>query len=177
MQITINYNSFHGIVLVDTDISKLQGLPWPLTKTCVLLVRYINTRMSMIPLHTLRPLLSPTARVITRGEDGYRHATEQFASEAYDSVWVRKNLSPDVVVYCVCEADVIATVRTATSTNPPVHLSAHSGGIADTRHGLEQPVVASSTCQDLGISGNWTRRCKRNRSNNYMCRVYRERPL
>ena len=88
----------------------------------------------MSSVHTLRSQLSPTARVVTIGDDGYRLATEQYASTAYDSVWVRENLAPEAIVYCVCEADVIATVRAATSAKPPVHLSARSGGHSYTGH-------------------------------------------
>ena len=88
----------------------------------------------MVLLDTLRQQLSPNAQIVCRDDTGYGRATEQFASTAYDSVWVRKNLAPDAIVYCSCEADVVETVRTASSANPPVHLSVRSGGHSYSGH-------------------------------------------
>ena len=82
------------------------------------------------------PFLSSRAYVVTSGSGAleYARAVHQYASDSRDEEWVRANLAPDAVVYCASEADVVATVRAATSTSPPVHLSARSGGHSYSGH-------------------------------------------
>ena len=88
------------------------------------------------PVNLVASALSRRAYVVTpsSGAAEYARAVHQHASDSYDEEWVRANLAPDAVVYCASEADVVATVRVATSTSPPVHLSARSGGHSYSGH-------------------------------------------
>ena len=74
--------------------------------------------------------LSRNARVVIRDacDPKYQHAVHQFASDSFNEHWTSENLSPDAIVYCACEADVVTTVRAASSASPPVHLRSRSGG-------------------------------------------------
>ncbi len=90
----------------------------------------------MSAVYSLKQQLSRDARVIIQDADSpdYRLATEQFASKSFDEKWVCNNLSPDAIVYCTCESDVVNTVKTAIVSNPIVHLSARSGGHSYSAH-------------------------------------------
>ena len=72
--------------------------------------------------------------MVIRDSPSYRLATEQFASKSFDEEWVRKNMSPDAIVYCACASDVVNTVKAAIQSNPIVHLSARSGGHSYSAH-------------------------------------------
>ena len=88
------------------------------------------------PVNLVAAALSSRAYVVTpsSGAAEYARAVHQYASDNRDEEWARANLAPDAVVYCASEADVVATVRVATSTSPPVHLSARSGGHSYSGH-------------------------------------------
>jgi FAD/FMN-containing dehydrogenase len=90
----------------------------------------------MSAVYSLKQKLSRDARVIIRDAESqsFRLATEQFASNSFDEEWVRNNLSPDAIVYCTCESDVVNTVKAAILSNPVVHLSARSGGHSYSGH-------------------------------------------
>ncbi len=94
----------------------------------------MNKKMTKSKLLHLKSKLSSNASIVTKNDNEYSLASKQYASNSYDMNWTMKNLSPDAIVYCATEVDVVETVLIATNSKPLIHLTARSGGHSYSGH-------------------------------------------